>query len=123
MHVWILGDLVLNSQPPPPRPLQLYTLRGCLHKSIRRREKLKQPSCTAWHYVQRIVEFDEIAQAETILLRHKLQLMNLWQFSIHQNNPTLRCISAKRDHVNSPQVQLVLKHAKAMFHIHSSPNQ
>ena len=26
---------------------------------------------------------------------------NLWQFSIHQNDPTLRCIPAKRDHVNS----------------------
>ena len=27
---------------------------------------------------------------------------NLFQFSIHQNDPTLRCIPAKWDHVNSP---------------------
>ncbi len=29
------------------------------------------------------------------------QYRNLWHFSIHQNDPTLRCIPAKRDHVNS----------------------
>ncbi len=29
---------------------------------------------------------------------------NLWQFPIHQNDPTLRCIPAKRDDVTDPQI-------------------
>ncbi len=35
---------------------------------------------------------------------------NLWQFSIHQNDPTLRCTPAKRDHVKQP-----LKRATIVF--------
>ena len=42
-----------------------------------------------------------------ILLRHAYR--NLWQFSIHQNDPTLRCIPAKRDHVNSPLFNFIYR--------------
>ena len=72
-----------------------------------RREKLKQPSCTSIMFIG----FDEIAQADELSFCVRLRnnfaktYWNLGQFSIHQNDPcTLRCIPAKRDHVNSPLV-------------------
>ncbi len=68
-----------------------------------------------WHYVHKIVEFDEIAQADELsfFVLDYFEMFTtkqfcygmyrkLWQFSIHQNDPTLRCIPAKRDHVNNP---------------------
>ena len=66
------------------------------NKSMRRREKLKPPSCTGIDHVHKTVEFNEITQAdelsfcvrllwnihyETILLRHVPQLMAIFNTS------------------------------------------